>query len=72
MENAIPQHIAEAFHYLQANVPPKLRQPVIGIICGSGLDGLANAVLPDSRHEIPYADIPHFPQSTGMGHVKQT
>ena len=72
MENAIFQQIAEAFSHLEAKLPPKLRQPVIGIICGSGLDGLANAVLPDPRYEIPYADIPHFPPSSGMGRVKQT
>ena len=72
MENVIPRQIAEAFHYLQAKVPPKLRQPVIGIICGSGLDGLADTVLPDSRYEISYSDIPHFPPSTGTGRAKQT
>ena len=67
MENAISQQIVEALQYLQAKVPSKLHQPVIGIICGSGLNGLAGAVLPEPRFEIPYADIPHFPLSTGMG-----
>ena len=65
MENVTSQQIAEALRYLQTNVPPQLHQPVIGIVCGSGLNGLADAVLPDSRFEIPYTDIPHFPQSTG-------
>ena len=66
MENATSQQTAEALHYLQAKVPSKLHQPVIGIICGSGMNGLADAVLPDPRFEIPYTDIPHFPPSTGM------
>ena len=70
MENATSQQTAEALRYLQANLTPKLYQPVIGIICGSGLNSLADAVLPDPRFEIPYTDIPHFPQSTGMCRVK--
>lgn len=67
MESTISQQIAEALRYLQAKVPPDLHQPVIGIICGSGLNGLADAVLPDPRSEIPYTEIPHFPPSTGIG-----
>ena len=65
MDNATSQQTAEALRYLQANVPPQLHQPVIGIVCGSGLNGLADVVSPDLRFEIPYTDIPHFPQSTG-------
>lgn len=67
MENAISQQTTEALRYLQAKIPPKLHQPVIGIICGSGLNGLADTVLLEPRFEIQYADIPHFPSSTGMG-----
>ena len=37
--------------------------PVIGIICGSGLGGLAN-LISDSV-SIDYKDIPNFPVSTG-------
>lgn len=66
MDSATSQQTAEALRYLQVKVPPLLHQPVIGIICGSGLKGLADVVLPEPRFEIPYADIPHFPQSTGM------
>ena len=67
MENviSISEQTAEALRCLQTRVPPKLHQPVIGIICGSGLNGLADAVLPEPRFEIPYTDIPHFPPSTG-------
>lgn len=70
MDNAISQQTAEALRFLQAKVPPKLHQPVIGIVCGSGLNGLADAVSPDPRFEIPYADIPYFPQSTGRYEVR--
>ncbi|KAJ3122587.1 hypothetical protein HK098_002723, partial [Nowakowskiella sp. JEL0407] len=41
--------------------------PDIGIICGSGLGGLAN-LLQDSV-EFHYKDIPHFAVSTTPGHV---
>ena len=65
MENNSAQ-TAEALRYLQKRLPPRLHQPIIGIICGSGLNGLADAVLPEPRFEIPYINIPHFPPSTGM------
>lgn len=71
MDSATSQQTAEALRYLQVKVPPLLHQPVIGIICGSGLKGLADAVLPEPRFEIPYADIPHFPQSTVHGHASK-
>ena len=66
MENATSQQVAEALSYLQVKVPPRLYQPIICIVCGSGLNCLADAVLPDPRVEIQYTDIPHFAQSTGM------
>ena len=40
--------------------------PSLGIILGSGLGNFANHVKAATR--IPYADIPHFPQSTVQGH----
>jgi purine-nucleoside phosphorylase len=41
--------------------------PTIGIILGSGLGNFATHVK--SPTTIPYADIPHFPQSTVVGHT---
>lgn len=41
--------------------------PEIGIILGTGLSGLADQI--DAIKEIPYADIPHFPQSTVQSHA---
>jgi purine-nucleoside phosphorylase len=41
-------------------------EPAIGIILGSGLGNFATHVQAPTR--IPYADIPHFPQSTVLGH----
>src|SRR5436305_5761725 len=40
--------------------------PRVGIILGSGLGGFASQV--NDAVVIPYADIPHFPQSTVAGH----
>jgi purine-nucleoside phosphorylase len=40
--------------------------PQIGIILGSGLGGFASQVV--DAVAIPYAEIPHFPQSTVAGH----
>lgn len=40
--------------------------PRLGIILGSGLGGFGSQVV--DAVEIPYAEIPHFPQSTVAGH----
>lgn len=42
-------------------------KPVTGIILGTGLGPLAEAL--EVRTEIPYADIPHFPAATAEGHA---
>jgi len=42
-------------------------RPSIGIICGSGLGGLAE--LLEEKDIFPYEDIPHFPTSTVAGHA---
>ena len=41
-------------------------QPTLGIVLGSGLGNFATHV--QNAVTIPYADIPHFPQSTVVGH----
>ncbi len=42
-------------------------QPKIGLILGSGLGGLADAV--EKPDFIPFTDLPHWPQSTVHGHT---
>ncbi|KAK0513047.1 hypothetical protein JMJ35_005064 [Cladonia borealis] len=69
MDNVLPQQAEQALQYLHARIPLELLSPVVGIICGSGLGGLAESVLPEPRAEIPYTNIPHFPQSTVQGHA---
>lgn len=68
MDNSIQQQSEEALQYLKGRIPFELDRPVIGIICGSGLGGLANSVRPQPRLEVQYKDIPHFPQSKVHGH----
>ncbi len=42
-------------------------QPVVGIILGSGLNGLADSIK--NAVYIPYKELPHFPVSTVEGHA---
>ena len=69
MEEPVDQNLFKkamsSAQYLQKLLPPELERPVVGIICGSGLSGLADAVNPDLQVEVFYQDIPYFPQSTG-------
>lgn len=41
--------------------------PRVALVLGTGLGGLAERIADASS--IPYADIPHFPQSTVVGHA---
>ena len=42
-------------------------RPRIALVLGSGLGGFADEL--DDAVGIPYAEIPHFPQSTAIGHA---
>mmetsp|Transcript_70163 Transcript_70163/g.195228 ORF Transcript_70163/g.195228 Transcript_70163/m.195228 type:complete len:354 (+) Transcript_70163:96-1157(+) len=42
-------------------------RPVVGIICGSGLSGLSNAM--EDTQVFPYSTIPGFPKPTVAGHA---
>jgi purine-nucleoside phosphorylase len=65
MLHQIPK-IAEAVEFIRKKWPTK---PHAGIILGTGLGNLASAI--QSPVTIPYADIPHFPRSTAIGHKGQ-
>lgn len=58
--------VMEAVRYVQERVSTV---PRIGIVCGSGLGDIVNII--DNPVAIPYADIPHFPRSTVVGHSGQ-
>lgn len=61
--NDLYQRARTAADYLAARTK---HQPSIGIILGSGLGDFADQV--QNAVAVPYADIPHFPQSTVEGH----
>jgi purine-nucleoside phosphorylase len=56
----------ETATYIQENSRYK---PTIGLILGSGLSALGNEI--EDADIIPYGDIPHWPQSTVIGHAGQ-
>jgi purine-nucleoside phosphorylase len=58
------EKIQETAAFIQTKISSK---PLVGIILGSGLGDLAHSV--DVSIEIPYSDIPNFPQSTVQGHA---
>ncbi len=57
------KQIKETVEFLQSKITIK---PEVGIILGTGLGGLVNDI--EILHAIPYAEIPHFPVSTVVGH----
>ncbi|KAI4128579.1 MAG: hypothetical protein LQ338_002673 [Usnochroma carphineum] len=59
----------ETVRFLKKQLPEALQRPRLGVICGSGLGSLAETVLPQPRHEVPYAAIPHFPSGSVHGHA---
>ncbi|KAJ3350731.1 hypothetical protein HDU83_009459 [Entophlyctis luteolus] len=70
--NSIPTQInyfqlstyAEAADWIKQRLPAELSAVQVGIICGSGLGGLADA-LQSPLKEFHYKDIPNFAESTG-------
>ncbi|KAJ3570888.1 hypothetical protein NP233_g4111 [Leucocoprinus birnbaumii] len=57
---------AATTEFIRSQLPPELHTPRVGIVCGSGLSGLA-AVIHNIR-KIPYESIPGFGTSTVQGH----
>lgn len=55
--------IQSAASFIRQSVSAK---PEVGIVLGTGLGGLADAMAIERR--FPYRDIPYFPQSTVKGH----
>jgi purine-nucleoside phosphorylase len=56
--------VSEAASFLQSKLGTL--RPRIGIVLGSGLGAVANEI--SDPVAVPYAQIPHFPQSTVEGH----
>ena len=56
--------VSQAAAYLKSRLPPLA--PAVGVVLGSGLGALAEAISHPTL--IAYGEIPHFPQSTVIGH----
>ncbi|QRV79629.1 5'-methylthioadenosine phosphorylase [Ceratobasidium sp. AG-Ba] len=65
----IPASFAQAIEAIDARVPQSLREPAVGIVCGSGLGGLAEIIRGVIR--VPYNEIPGFGISTVAGHSSE-
>ncbi len=63
-ENLTRAHYEQAAAYLKTRTR---HTPTIGLVLGSGLGGLAEAV--EDADVIPTLDIPHWPHSTVQGHA---
>lgn len=53
----------QALYDIRSKLPEELKTPRVAIVCGSGLQGLAD-ILQD-RVEVPYGEITGFGESTG-------
>jgi len=71
MTNDIHSRALETANFIKKSLSDAVKNPRVGIICGSGLGGLVNAFSTDSRVEIPYSDIPNFATSTVQGHASK-
>lgn len=61
----IPAEFEGAIQAIYQRIPKDsiLREPKIGIVCGSGLSGLASRIRDSTI--VPYSEIPGFGTSTG-------
>ena len=57
------QRLDEAVRFVQSRSPLR---PAVGLVLGSGLGAFAESL--EKAVHIPYAQIPHFPTSTAIGH----
>ena len=64
-EGSIYERAESSVRAIRGVVPSNLQNPLIGIICGSGLSRMSSSVHPDDQVELSYSTIPHFSQSTG-------
>jgi len=61
-----PDNYVECYNYLNSKLPEGLKKVKMAIVCGSGLNNLADKIT--DVVEFDYKDIPGFAQSTVPGH----
>ena len=66
MTSSVFEAATETVEHLRLKLPEHLASPRVGIVCGSGLGGLAETVNQDGEKLVwDYKDVPNFPISTG-------
>ncbi|PJF19699.1 Purine nucleoside phosphorylase [Paramicrosporidium saccamoebae] len=63
------RNMKDAADYIRDAVPPEYKQPVVAIVCGSGLSSLASKMT--KTVSIPYSKMDHFPTSKIAGHKNE-
>jgi len=61
--SAIPQSFGASLEAIKGALPANLQSPRVGIVCGSGLSGIADQFKDTVL--VPYENIPGFSKSTG-------
>ncbi|GAA5961647.1 hypothetical protein JCM21900_004627, partial [Sporobolomyces salmonicolor] len=64
--DALSAQFTQALIDIRQRLPKSLRTPKVAIVCGSGLQGLAEVL--SGRVEVPYGEIEGFGESTVRGH----
>lgn len=54
---------AEALEAIKSRLPERLQNPLVGIVCGSGLGGMVDCIR--DLVLVPYSTVPGFADSTG-------
>jgi len=62
----LPQNYIDTYEYLHSKLPDNLKTVKMAIVCGSGLNNLADKI--NDTVEFDYKDIPGFAASTVPGH----
>lgn len=62
-----PSNYVDSYKYLQDRLPDCLKEIKMAIVCGSGLNNLANNIQGEKK-VFDYKEIPGFAQSTVIGH----
>lgn len=61
-----PENVQNTALTIREHLPAHIKTPVVGIVLGTGLGGLANAL--QNAVSVPYESIPGFPRSTVTSH----
>lgn len=54
-----------AADFLRSHLADDLQRPYAAIVCGSGLGGLQDALIDESKVTVPYDQIPGMPRLSG-------